>query len=103
MTLLALPNFADRESKTASVTNAAVVALAGFSFTVPHADNARRATITNGAVAVRFTSSPTNPTATLGRYLAANETVIIYGKEDIKNVKFLSTAGDSVVTVTLGY
>jgi hypothetical protein len=103
MTSLALLVHGARETKTATVTNAAVVALAGFSFTAPHATNARRATITNGAVAVRFTWSGTDPTATLGHYLAANESWVVDGQSNVGNLKLLSTAGDSIVTVTLEY
>jgi hypothetical protein len=100
---LALVVYGARETKAATVTNAAVVALADFAFTAPHAANARRATITAGAVAINITWSGTNPAAALGHYIAAYGTMVIDGKANVGNLKMISTAGNSVVSVTLEY
>ena len=100
---LALVVYGARETKAVTVTNAAVKALADFSFTAPHAERARRATVTAGAVAVRVTWSGTNPTTTLGHVIAAYENMTIDGQANVGNLKLISTAGDSVVSVTLEY
>jgi hypothetical protein len=100
---LALVVYGARETKAATVTSGAVVALAGFAFTSPHAEQARRAVITAGAVAVRVTWSGTNPTTTLGHYIPAYGNLTVDGRANVGNLKLISTAGDSVVSVTLEY
>jgi hypothetical protein len=101
MPLISVPVYGAVEMKSATVTSGAVVALAGFSFTSPYPTDARRATITAGAVAIRVSWSPTNPSATVGHYVAAYGSLTIDGQANVSNLKMISTAGDSVVTVTL--
>jgi len=91
------------ETKSVTVTSGAVVALAGLSFAAPNAERARRATITAGAVAIRVSWSPTNPTTTVGHYLAAYGNLTVDGQSNVSNLKMISTAGDSVTSVTLEY
>ena len=99
MTSLALVTYGARETKAATITTGAVVAYAGLAFT--HTGTPRRITITAGANPVRITWSATDPTATLGHYIAANENYVLDGVANIANLRMLALTGNSVITATI--
>lgn len=74
---------------------------AGDRFSTEDMLNAKRLVITAGAGVVRITWDGTNPTSTLGYYLAANTNFVLDGQANIQNFKCISVAADSIVTITL--
>lgn len=65
--------------------------------TVPAA--ARSAFVTMGANPVRFRSDGTDPTTSVGHYVAANGNLELFGDE-LNTIKFISTTSTSNIFVT---
>lgn len=90
--------------KSATVTNAVkAISHVDFGFTAAQLAAANRARIScrTGGVMLTYDNA-TDPTATLGHLVAANESLVVEGTDNIRYIRFIREAGtDSVVTVTL--
>jgi hypothetical protein len=87
--------------KSRIVGTGQVRALSAWAFDAEDVVNVKRLVITAGAGVIRLTWDGTNPTATLGYYLAANTNFVLDGTTNCQNFKAISVAADSVVTITL--
>lgn len=87
-------------SGTVSSSAVAITALTGWASTL---SPAVRATVTARLGGVMFTyDGATTPTANIGHYLGANQSIVVYGTDNINNLKFIREAStDSAVSVTL--
>ncbi len=75
---------------------------AGFSWGTNDLVNAQKAVITARTNGVMVTYSGEDPTATLGHFLAANDNMVVYGNDNINNLKFLREAdADAELSITL--
>jgi hypothetical protein len=90
-----------KETKSATPGAAAVKALADWAFGAQNVLNVKRLVITAGANAIRITWDGTDPTSTLGHYIAANENYTLDGQINCSKFKSIGIGGDSVTTVTL--
>lgn len=88
--------------KQATVSNSAVVLVAGFSFTQAQVDAASRARISCDTQPVRYRYDGTAPTDAVGHILPVNTTIEILGPDNIKNLQFIRQGGsDGIVSITL--
>jgi len=98
-----------QETKSATVTSGAVVAIsaAAFGWTaglLSQANAAKISCITNN---VHCTESGEDPTVTLGHpviktaSLTSNAPTLIEGKENVANLKMIGLGGSAVVTITI--
>ncbi|MBN2392099.1 MAG: hypothetical protein JXR84_15335 [Anaerolineae bacterium] len=90
--------------KGAAVTNVVkAISHADFGFSAAQLASANRARIScrTGGVMLTYDNA-TDPTATVGHLVAANESLVIEGTDNIRYIRFIREAGtDSTVTVTL--
>lgn len=98
---LAAVFLAHRETKTDTVGTGSEVGVAGFAFTAELLANAQGMMVTAGANPFRYTCDGTTPTSDLGHYVAANETVVIYGNANVNNYQSIGITGDGIQTATL--
>jgi hypothetical protein len=96
------------ETKTATVTTGAVVAITDFGFTAGKLAEANAARISCSANNMHVTWSGTEPTASLGHpvietaSLTTNEPFCVDGKENVANIKLIGLSGNAVATITIG-
>lgn len=61
--------------------------------------DARSALITAGAQAVRWRTDGTDPTATVGHFLASNANLEVFNR-DLKKIKLIATSATSDIIIT---
>lgn len=89
------------ECKGHSITDSAH-AIADFGFGAGNLASAKAAVITARTGGVMLTWDGTTPTATLGHYLGANQTLVVFGNANVQNLKLIREASTSAdVTITL--
>lgn len=90
-------------TKAATISTTAVaISAAGWSWTAGDLASADQAVVTAWSNGASLTWDGTTPTPTLGRALAAGETVVIVGNRNVQALQFIrSGAADAVVSVTL--
>ena len=101
MPLFSIDVHTAKETKGYTVASDAVATLASFAFGTQNGLNVKRLIITAGANPLRITWSKTDPTATLGHYIAAYGTYELDGQINCQNIRLIATTGTSVTSVTL--
>lgn len=89
--------------KTATISNTAkAISHSDFAWAAGNLSDADVAVISCNTNGVLITWDGTDPTTTLGHYLAAQAAPLtIKGNKNIQNLKFIRLSSDSVVTVHL--
>lgn len=91
------------QTKAATISNTAVaISAAGWSWTAGYLALADQAVITVHTNGATLTWDGTTPTATLGRLVAAGETITVKGNANVQALQLIRSGGaDAVVSVTL--
>lgn len=98
-----------QQTKSATVTSAAVVAInaAAFGWTAGLLAQSNAAKISCTGNNLNYTESGEDPTASLGHpviktaSLTSNEPALTEGKENVANLKMIGLGGSAVVTITI--
>lgn len=83
-------------------TAAVAISAAGWSWGTTDLAGAEQAIVSCNTQGVTLTFDGTDPTATVGIVLAANDRIIVKGNQNIQNIKLIRSGGsDALVTIQL--